>query len=73
MQGFVTALPDIRVMVLPKPPMTSPLNAVLSMLLMLLYGASRAPTAVVGTIVVTVAFGVAMLYTTSNGKTPSVT
>jgi hypothetical protein len=54
-------VPDISVMVFPRPPMTSPVKVELSMELMVLPGASRIPGAVVGTNVVTVALGFVML------------
>ena len=59
--GFVTAVPDIRTMLCPKPPITSPTNDELSIVLMALFGASSIPDAVVGTIVVTLADGSVML------------
>ena len=61
-QGLVTFVPDISTIVFPTPPMTSPVYVALSMALMALLGASRIPTAFLGTIVVTVALGFVMLY-----------
>lgn len=49
-QGFVTLLPEINTMVFLYPPMTSPMNIALSIELMMLLGARRIPTAVVGII-----------------------
>jgi len=60
-QGLLTTVPDIRTMLFPYPPITSPTNDVLSMVLIALLGASKIPDAVVGTIVVTEALGFVML------------